>query len=221
MIANTTASWLALELRDINTHEVKYVTVSLNQKKLFKQEFFIEYLWWTGISAFQEHKLLLYKFDDSDNPAEKSYYLLDISTGDISGQGENGIDEKIDEMTQKMAEVKGKNEDIAYPFHYQEAHAYFATVGQFLKQFLHIHAVKGCDYLEHQGAIVISYYIYEEKSLSNYLLVINQKQEVKFHEKIGSQLEGIGADTFFIVKNGLIFIKEKFQLISYALDNVQ
>jgi hypothetical protein len=128
---------------------------------------------------------------------------------------------EFDQKIRLLTEVQEKNNPIIYSFYYPQEHAYFATVGAFLNQFMHIQPVHGCEYLEHQGAIIISYYIYEEKSLSNYLLAMNQAQEVLLHDKIGSQLDGLGVDTFFVVRNRLIFIKEKYQFVSYALDNVQ
>ena len=257
MMAENTTKWLVLELRDVNTYKVDYFTIDLDEKKLFKQDLSIEDSWWTGIVAFQDNKLILHKFQNSDSPEKKSFYLLDILTKKICWQSKNVIfsgilkneiygyedledenriykkiwlkdfsenvvgQKEFDKKIREIAEAEEKNKDIAYPFYYPESHAYFEVVALFLKQFLHIHPVKGCDYLEQQNAVVISYYIYEEKLLTNCLLVINHQQEVLLHEKIGSRLEGIGTDTFFIVKNALIFIKKKHQLISYALDSVQ
>lgn len=128
---------------------------------------------------------------------------------------------QFEQIVQQITEIQEKNKAITYPFYYPENHAYFATVVGFLQQLLNIHAVKGCEYIEFSKAIIISYYIIEDKLLVNYLLVINHQQEVQLHERIGSHEEGIGTDTFFIVKNRLIFIKEKYHLISYALDEFQ
>ena len=257
MLSDEAAKRWVLELRDTTVHEVQYTVIDLLNKQSFKQDLSLEDAWWTGITAFQEDKLVVHRFQDSENPEIKVFYVLDIQTERICWQSESIIfvkmhndelygyektaeneqiykiisledhSEKIvepiefDRKIRQLTEVQEKNKPLIYPFYYPQEHAYFATVGAFLKQFMHIHPVNGCEYLEHQGAIIISYYIYEEKSLSNYLLVINQAQEVLLHDKIGSQLVGLGVDTFFIVRNSLVFIKEKYQLISYALDNVE
>lgn len=257
ILSDEAARRWVVELRDTTAHEVRYIIIDLTTKHSFKQDLLIEDAWWTGITAFQEDKLVIHRFQDSENPAIKDFYILDLKTKRICWQSESIVFVKIhsnkiygyektaenkknhkiisledhsektveriefDRKIKQITEAQGKNKAFMYPFYYPEDHAYFATVVAFLSQFLHIHPVKGCEYLEHQRAILISYYIYEEKSLANYLLVIDKAQKILLHDKIGSQLEGIGTDTFFVVKNRLIFIKEKHQLISYALDHGQ
>ena len=257
MLSDEAARSWVLELRAIPTHEVQYTVIDFSNKQSFKQDLLLEDAWWTGITAFQEDKLLVHRFQDSENPETKAFYVLDIRTGKICWQSESIIFVKMhanklygyekttkneqiykiilledhserivepiefDQKIRQLTEEQEKNKPLIYPFYYPQEHAYFATVEAFLNQFMHIQPVHGCEYLEHQGALIISYYIYEEKSLSNYLLVMNQAQEVLLHDKIGSQLDGLGVDTFFVVRDRLVFIKEKHQLISYALDNVQ
>lgn len=257
MLPDETAKKWVLELRDTSTHEVQYTVIDFSNKQLFKQDLLLEDAWWTGITAFQEDKLLVHRFEDSENPEGKTFYILNLQTGRIEWQSERFIFVKMqsnelygyektaeneqiykiisledhseritepvafDQKIRQLTIVQEKNKPLIYPFYYPQEHTYFATVRAFLNQFMHIQPVYGCEYLEHQGAIIISYYIYEDKSLSNYLLVMNQAQEVLLHDKIGSRLDGLGVDTFFVVKNRLIFIKEKYQLVSYALDNVQ
>lgn len=257
MLPDETANKWAVELRDTTAHEVHYTIIDSNNKQSFKQDLLVENAWWTGITAFREDKLVMHRFQDSENPERKEFFILDIQTEKLCWESEKFIFvkmhnneiygyEKTDENGQihkiisladysekivdvveferkieQLAKEQDKNNALIYPFYYPQEHVYFETVKAYLIQFMHVHPVNGCEYLEHQGAIIISYYIYENKSLSNYLLLINQAQEVLLHEKIDHQLNGIGVDTFFVVKNRLVFIKEKHQLKSYALDNVQ
>ncbi len=256
MLAEVTGQWMALELRDTETHELQFRLLDLKTERLFEQQIDIEDAWWAGIVDLKGDYLVLHKFQDSDNPEKKTFFVVDIFTHKISWLPENFIfsgitqnaiygyekageslqtykeislskgtekalnQREYEQKVNKLTKEEGENKDITYPFYYPEDHAYFATVKAFLIRFLQIHAVKGCEYLEHRQAIIISYYIYEGKALANYLLVMNTSQEVVLHERIDAQLEGVGADTFFVVKNKVIYIKDKHQLIGYALENV-
>jgi len=153
---------------------------------------------------------------EKDREGLKSYKEISLEKATEKVLNQREYEQKLNKLTKEERE----NKDIIYPFYYPEDHAYFATVKAFLSQFLNIHAVKGCEYFEHKQAIIISYYIYEKKALANYLLVMNTSQEVIIHERIDAQLEGVGADTFFVVKNKVIYIKDKHQLIGYALENI-
>ncbi|MDF9800099.1 hypothetical protein OKW21_005362 [Catalinimonas alkaloidigena] len=110
-----------------------------------------------------------------------------------------------------------ENKYIRHPFHYTEEDAYFETVRKFVLEYLNLQPIKGCEYLEHQQFIYISYYIQENKALANYLLVIDKEGTLQLHEKMDDQLSQLGLGTFMIIRNQLMFIKRKRELVSYAI----
>jgi hypothetical protein len=75
----------------------------------------------------------------------------------------------------------------------------------------------GCEYLDESGLIFISYYMEEDKALANYLLVVDTEGALLLHEKLDDQLSHIGLGTFMLVRDQLIFIKQKRELLSYAI----
>lgn len=108
--------------------------------------------------------------------------------------------------------------DVQYPRHYSEESPYFQPITRFLGQQLDIKPLKAIDYAESQGLIVVSYYLCEAHSpLSNRILVLDKQARIRLHESVATQLPGIGMDTFLIRKDSLIFVREKKELISYAL----
>jgi hypothetical protein len=108
--------------------------------------------------------------------------------------------------------------DVQYPRHYSEENPYFQSIARFLGQQLDIKPLKACEYAEFQGLIVVSYYICEAHSpLSNRILVLDKQARILLHEAVATQLSGIGMDTFLIRKGSLIFVREKKELLSYAL----
>ena len=81
---------------------------------------------------------------------------------------------------------------------------------------MNIHAVKAVDYLEISNKIIISYYIYSDKSFQNYLLVTNRTREILLNDLI-AETEGIGIDTFTVKSDTLLYVKNQTQFVGYRL----
>ncbi|WPP48504.1 DUF4905 domain-containing protein [Catalinimonas niigatensis] len=158
--------------------------------------------------------------------------VLDIKNGYIYGyerqqdetvykcQAVKDYSEKWLSKEDALAELQNisiENKYIHQPFHYTEDEAYFETVRKFVLEYLNQRPIKGCEYLAHQQLIFVSYYIEEDKALANYLLVIDQEGTLQLHEKLDDQLSQIGWGTFMIVRDQLMFIKRKRELVSYAM----
>ncbi len=143
--------------------------------------------------------------------------VKDFQEIDIYKNTAKAISEESILVTANKRDITVKHEQIAYPFLYAEDSPHFPVVFNYIAQNLHVHPVKGCEYLEFRHYIIISYYFYESKNLVNYLLIIDKNGTLLHHEKINECLSGIGSDTFFIINQQLIFIKEKNQIVSYEL----
>lgn len=161
-----------------------------------------------------------------------SLQVLDIKNGYIYGyeQQEDDIIYKyqaVESGTEKslpkedtLAELQNisvENKYIRHPFHYTEDETYFETVRKFILEYLNQRPIRGCEYLEYQQLIIVSYYIEENKALANYLLVVDEEGALQLHEKMDDQLSQIGWGTFMIIRDQLIFIKRKRELVSYAM----
>lgn len=123
----------------------------------------------------------------------------------------------LEEVEQSLTEISGENKYIRQPFHYTEEDAHFETVSHFVQHFLNIRPVQVCEYLEYRSLILISYYVEEAKALANYLLVVDTEGVLLLHEKLDDQLEHVGMGTFMLIRDQLIFIKKKRELLSYAI----
>jgi hypothetical protein len=108
------------------------------------------------------------------------------------------------------------NMTLASPSHYSETSPYFPTIFKFLYRLLGIEAQKAVDYLEISNKIIISYYIYREKSFQNYLLVTNRDREILLNDLI-AETEGLGIDTFTVKSDTLLYVKNETQFIGYEL----
>jgi hypothetical protein len=120
-------------------------------------------------------------------------------------------------LAQQLDRLFAENKYIRRPFHYTEEEAYFETVSSFISTYLNRHALEGCEYLQHQGRIFISYYVEEDKALANYLLVLSAEGELLLHEKLDDHLSRVGLGTFFIAHHYLLFVRHKRELLAYAI----
>ncbi|WKN32799.1 DUF4905 domain-containing protein [Porifericola rhodea] len=161
------------------------------------------------LQVLDVHDQVIYGYElNADD--KKAYKYLSLKD-----HAENTIDEK--EISIALQNISVENKYIRHPFHYTEEEAYFATVRTFVQTYMNLQVYKGCEYLEHADLIFISYYIQESSALANYLLVIDQNGTLQLHEKLDDQLSQIGIGTFMIIRDQLIFIKRKRELVSYAI----
>ena len=100
--------------------------------------------------------------------------------------------------------------------HYPEDSPHFPTIYKFLYRLLNIDAVKAVDYLEISNKIIISYYIYTDKSFLNYLLVTDRSRQILLNDMI-AEAEGIGIDTFTVKSDTLLYVKNQTQFVGYRL----
>ncbi|MTI30183.1 DUF4905 domain-containing protein [Cytophagales bacterium RKSG123] len=143
---------------------------------------------------------------------ERYFSTIDLLNGKISTLGETAA-----RFIQQKAKAKQTNTKTDFPIHYTEENAYFQNFSEFLESKLYIKAVKACDYLEYGNKIIISYYSIEKENLANFIVVFDESGQQLLHEKLDENLEGVGMDTFFRTNDQLIFIKNKTQILSYAI----
>ena len=206
---------LFLELRDATTRKASFAALDLRQHQLIWQQSFDE-PWWIGLTAANDRVVILHTYTNRQNPEQKEFWAVDSTTHKLlkktrtlADLAEAGFLTQPDELS--------KNKVCTMPFFYQATHAYFATVKRFIELHANVTPVKGCEYVEYQDVVGMAYYIEERKALANYLLVIDRKGREMLHKKIDEQLSDVGIGTFFIVRNQLIFIQQKRQLLCYAL----
>lgn len=136
------------------------------------------------------------------------YQITDLFSGQV----------KAVSSVPPVQQVPPPEPDVQYPRHYSEESPYFQPIARFLGQQLDIQPLKAFDYAEYQGLIVVSYYLCEAHSpLSNRILVLDKQARIRLHEPVATQLSGIGMDTFLMRQGSLIFVREKKELLRYAL----
>ena len=204
-LSNTSGKYLAIEVRDEFKHQVSFFILNIDELVWLWENVTFEEQWWINLQVFDENQLQFIYYEDGNSPEQKQQLIIDIHTKQVLDS--NNIIKK----TRESSEI------ITPSLHYLESSNYFKTVSEFLKQKLNISPVKGVDYLENQGLVVISYYIWQSDHLANFLLLMDQKGSVKTHILLANKLASIGIDTFFVIRSLLFTVRQKEELLIYEV----
>lgn len=157
----------------------------------------------------QENKVLGVTLIDQD----KQYQAIDL----LDGEKHTIEEEQFFQLNLSLKKDSESSLETKYPLHYKEGTSYFETCKNYLYNRLHLQAVKAIEYLEVKNRIIISYYTGNATTLVNYLLVMDSEGGILYNEIIQENINAVGLETFFIVKNQVIFVKEKNEIFSYNL----
>jgi hypothetical protein len=99
------------------------------------------------------------------------------------------------------------------PQHYDESQEYFKDFQAFFQKQFNETIAKGIDYFEGNDKLLFSYYLYDN-GWKNYLRVCNLAFDTILLEQI-AEGDTIGYQTFSILNEQLIFVKDKLKLKIY------
>ena len=99
------------------------------------------------------------------------------------------------------------------PQHYEESQEYFKDFQTFFLQQFNEKIAKGIDYFEGEDKLLFSYYLYDN-GWKNYLRVCNLAFDTILLEQI-AEGDTIGYQTFTLLNEQLIFVKDKLKLKIY------
>lgn len=232
-----------VEIRDELTRQVSFSCINLLTGNVLWENVRPEKSWWLGLVGIFGEFLILHKYASNQKPEPEGLLILNVESGEMVKQIDNWIffnfqpyiltiyqlqhNEPIyktidlansldPKPNTTRAEQPNNLTSVISPTHYLEDSAYFPTIHRFLYRLLNIDAVKAVDYLEISNKIIISYYIYSDKSFQNHLLVTNRTREILLNELI-AETEGLGIDTFTVKSDTLLYVKNQTQFVGYRL----
>lgn len=228
--------YCVLEIRDETTRQVSFSCINLSKGNILWKNLRPERSWWLSLVGIFDEFLFVHKYSSNQKPEPEGILVLAVESGEKIMMLENWIFFKYEDsiltiyqlqnnqpiykdITLKKIADKSNSSSTSYShevIHYSETSAYFPTIFKFLYRLLNIHAVKAVDYLEISNKIIISYYIYSDKSFQNYLLVTNRTREILLNDLI-AETEGIGIDTFIVKSDTLLYVKNQTQFVGYRL----
>ncbi len=237
-IWNSTFSneYCVLEIRDDLIRQVSFSCFNLLTGQILWENLKPEKSWWLSLVGIFDEYLFLHKYSSNQKPQIENLFVIDITTSEIILKLEKATfynyqqnfltisDLNSNLKTIKIGSPRKSTDSVENIIkvlsekvsHYPEDSPHFPTIYKFLYRLLKVDAVKAVDYLEISNKIIISYYIYRDKSFLNYLLVTNQSRQILLNDLI-AETEGIGIDTFTVKSDTLLYVKNQTQFVGYKL----
>lgn len=136
------------------------------------------------------------------------YSALDLHSG--KPQSINRPKQGIRRLFEQMA---------VSPLQYNEHHPHFDTLTQFIQIFAKDkYPQRVIDYIELDDWHILGYYLPNGNYFDYYLLVSDADGTPYLHFMLDHKLRNTYADLFFVLKNELIVIKNRTELISFQLE---
>jgi hypothetical protein len=227
-----------VEVRDESKREASFTAFDLHSGIIIQEKIILPERWWISMIGVFNDVLLINRYPSDNQPIPEEVIALDILSGKILWQKEKiqilGIHQNgivchqeneafllLNFQTGELSEEGDISEDKDLvqsfsPTLYSENDAYFPTIFKFLHRLLSVDAQKNIEYLEIDNKIIISYYIYHEDLLQNWILVTNRQRAILLND-VMNESEGVGIDTFSVESQTLFYLKNKNQLIGYEL----
>ncbi|MEQ8241523.1 MAG: DUF4905 domain-containing protein [Cyclobacteriaceae bacterium] len=223
MAFDNTTSNLVLELRLEESYDVSYLVFNFQTLEISEYLHFEQADWWVSLVEISGNFLFVDKYNDPQNPVNKSMLILDWKVQRLTNQIDDFQMHEIRENVVLGTSIKDKDEiikidlegilpnssnRIEYPSFYGIDHQYFKLVCDLLKRG---DIVLGVEYMDNATSLAISYYLREEKSYARYLLVMKNDDEI-YHKVIDQRIDGRALGSFFVIDQKLLFIKDQTQL---------
>ncbi len=243
MVVSPEADTLVLELRDLEKKEVRFSALDLRSNVFIWRDKGLDEPWWVNLSLIARGVLVFTVYMDTNNPDKKGvvacalgdlrplWWNNDFSVATLGENEVSGFTSKFG-LQQIVLDIQtGQKRDgvreiqpisirgLQKPHQYTEGSQYFETVKTFLLNQSNLSAVSALEYLETDKIIVISGYVENQGAgdLANFLIVLTRQGEVLLKESLSPQVKGIGSDTFFLLGDLLLFVKNKTELVSYTI----
>lgn len=195
---------MAIEHRDELKRQVSFSAYHFIDHRFLWRDVVLSEKWWINLAGATKDHMVLKVFENTENPDKTSYLLLDADTG-IPAPHQH---QQINWM---------HTNDTVYPFQYLAGEPEFETVKNFLTAQRKEMPVLGAEYIEYADHIIISYYVGAPARFNNWLAIYNLKGECLYEDEIGTNLKGIGINTFFITSGYLFFVKNKTELVTFRI----
>jgi hypothetical protein len=219
---------LVLELRNDDELQISYVILDISREEK-SAPFTVEGVdWWSSLLVVTKGYLFIEKYEDPQNPLDKSLIVAKMSDGEVIRnlpghqlveiKGQSILLQKIDDPTavieDQLPNVSPEtgNHEFLEPMVFPAGSDNFATVQLFLSEEI----VSQVEYLELKAVIISSYCLPSGKGLTRALLVL--KEEKTFYQTtLDTEMEGAAPGAFFVLENFLIFIVERKQINAIKL----
>jgi hypothetical protein len=235
--------WI-IELRESSEKNIAFAMIDLFIPELRWQVTPEGADWWTSLTAFSSKHIFLhnYRYPDMPQPTDllavssdtgnllwalPNYVLvrtlespfIEVATfkGDKFQKAFYNIDTRILSPVSEEINLPDPEIILKQPVRYKERNDYFDRLASFLSETIGITKPICIDYLDERPYMIFSYYIYEQEKVAQYLLIITDKKEIVFQEKLSEGRDGVGQSTMMLKNKVLVYLKNNNEFSSLTL----
>jgi hypothetical protein len=195
---------IVIEQRDEQKRRASFSLYDFEQKRFLWRDVVLPEKWWINLVGITKDSIVLRIFESTENPDKTSFLFLSVEDGRVMEHPPQQID-----WVHTNAALQ--------PFQYLDSEPDFETVKNFLKTKFAIIPKLGIEYLEYAGHVIISYYAGDPAAFINRLALFTEQGECLYEVEIGTNLKGMGINTFFITSGYLFFVKNKTELVTFRI----
>lgn len=195
--------WVVVEDRNDSTRQVSFAAIDYENEKVVWRTNSLTESWWINLAGVTTDQVHLKIFENTSNPDKTYWQVLALESGLVIQE-------------EPKVETEHTNE-VIHPFQYLAGEEDFETIKTFLKKRLNVVPILGVEYVEYSDFVFISYYFGSPGAFNNTLACFKSTGELLWQEEIGTNLKGIGVNTFFLVANQLFFVKNKTELVTFGI----
>lgn len=227
---------LALEIRNAATKTTSFTCININNQQVTIDNLQLEEPWFCGMEIISDGVLLLHYYMSESSPAHKGMIAFDAFTG--SKLWENYTHAYADEELNAFKAYNTRIEPKRYVYLDKTTGEELKTFGmktvkrekrsslifpvlvnpESVKAHLAPYATEGLLESANTGNnFILSFYTKDNQTLTNILRVFNTENELIWEDKILSDIQNQGSDTFFVYKKCLLYIKNRSKIVGYFL----
>ncbi len=235
-----------MELRDAETKTVSWALLDLTSNQVLWQASPSATDWWTTLAGFAGNRVFLHNYRFPDIPEPTDLLTMSVASGELVWALPGWLFVRSLPDSEQIVVAQKQAETIQYqvcdsllgflknpvlekdlppltipkhsiPIRYQPQDIYFNELSAFLERMVGVENVIAIDYLESDPYLVFSYYLYDQKKTTQYLLVVTRNREIIYHNHLSDKRPGISLDTVLLKNNHLVFLRNTHELNSLTL----
>lgn len=238
-----TLPMLVVELRDNQTRTVDFALVNLRLKTKVWEGLALQDDWWSGVQVVNEKYLILYGFEDANNPVRKGLYVYKLDSKVLVYTQSDAVFEyldsnilyyriisdtasqlykvdltnlKIESMDNFAMQNQQSENQLETPVFFSPEDVLFGKILQLCEQYISVDNAAAIEYLEYNQFVCVVITIGSVDAVQH-LVVVDADGKLILSETIAQNLKGISLGTFFINHGYLVFVKDYSQLHSFQL----
>ena len=204
LLASEEKALIVIEQRDELKRVASFSLFNFENQRFLWRDVVLPEKWWLNLAGVTTDHVVLKVFESTENPDKTSFLFLSLKDGKV-----------VDQIAQQNDWLHTNN--TLQPFQYLDGEPDFETVKNFLKSKFNMIPRLGAEYLEHAGHIIISYYTGDPAAFVNHIVLFSKQGDCLYEDEIGTNLKGIGVNTFFIVSGHLFFVKNRTELVTFRI----